>query len=96
MAQDDTEKQALVYVVGREFCEHIVPGQLLGDGFQVRLCDSRQALSQGMAEAVPDVVIMSVEFALGKERLLERLRREFVRLPVVILADEPDVETVVR
>ena len=90
------ERPIRVYITGRDLCE----GDLLQDAFDERFdvtrCATAHSVRQAINEAVPDVVVMGLEAALGGEQPLSVLRREYLRLPVVVVAQEPPVEAVVR
>ena len=69
---------------------------VLDERFEVKRCTTSHSLRQSINNSVPDVVVMDAETALGKEQMLRTLGREYARLPVVVIAPEPAVETVVR
>ncbi len=96
MVDSNGQNRVQLCVVGKEFCQRGLLGEILDGRFELRSCSSGKELAQALAERVPDVVVMDVEAALGREELLARLRREFARLPVLVVADGPDVDTVVR
>jgi len=85
-----------VYVL----CSKLDVGGLLEDGLDERLelelCPTADALRQHINESVPDVVVMDLDAALGEGNMLRALRRQYARLPVVVVAEDPPTETVVR
>jgi len=83
-------------MVGRRLCDGLLPDGTLDERFLVRKCRSRQDLLQALAEAIPDVILMDAAAAEHEDRLLPETHRRLLRLPVVVLADDPEVEIVVQ
>ncbi len=91
MGKGTEEKRIRLYVVGPGLC-----ADALSEDHEVTRCSSRQSLLDSIVEAVPDVVVMDPSRAVGKGKLLDELQSRYSRLPVVIIVEEPDVETIVK
>jgi len=85
-----------LYAIGSALCKGGWLGEALGAEFEVTCCGSREALMGCLAEAMPDAVAMDAAHAAGKGSLLGELQGRHYRMPVVVILDEPHVETVVR
>ena len=85
-----------VYVLCAKLGEDWLPEGALDERLEVRRCPTADSLRECISESVPDVVVMEVEAALGDANMLRMLRRQYSRLPVVVVAANPPVETVVR
>jgi len=97
MDDDPLERPVLAYAVGAGLCEGPLAGEAVGDQFEVRAYDSHHSLFLALSDEVPDVVVIDDEIALGEKGVLRQLRRrQFLRLPVIVVARRPEVETVVQ
>ncbi|MBS3764055.1 MAG: sigma-54-dependent Fis family transcriptional regulator [Planctomycetes bacterium] len=95
MSDENNTKPKLLYGLGPIIREQLPPNGGL-DGFRVVLCNSREDLRQKMAEAVPDVLLTDTSAIAQGQNILSDMNRRFLRLPVVVLTENPEVETVVQ
>jgi len=63
--------------------------------FALRYCPSQSELNVALGERIPDVMVIDCALALGENGLLERLKQDYRDLPVIVVGEHPDVETVV-
>jgi DNA-binding NtrC family response regulator len=96
MASDQDSERLHVCVIGGEALAQALPGSIDGRELQVDACPTGEALLSHMAGSVPDAVLMDVKHATGKESLLEKVLGHYHDLPVIVLGDDPAVETVVE
>ncbi len=73
-----------------------VPDELGGIELDLLVCSDPEELMTAMADAVPDAILMDVEQAVGENGLLEKLLAQYHDLPVIVLGEDPAVETVVE
>jgi two-component system repressor protein LuxO len=85
-----------VYMMASEGGAPHLPEKLDGRELELVPCPSAEALLNHMTGQVPDVVLMDVRHATGRESLLERLRGQYQDMPVIVLGEGPSVETVVE
>ena len=95
MSAEDEARKVHVDVVGQPLSEEEL-GTIFGSGFQVRRCATAAGLNAALSVRVPDVVLLAQELAEGQEGLLGRLKQDYWHLPVIVVAQDGDVETAVR
>ena len=99
MEKQESDPTIHVYVVGDESLADLIPATAGGQKVIVARCDGSETLWQRIAEHMPDVVVMDEKYtAGGKEGLLGNVvfGTHDMPVPVIVLADEPDVDTVVE
>jgi DNA-binding NtrC family response regulator len=85
-----------VYVIAGEAVTRVLPEKIDGRELDVTPCSSAEALLNQMAGQVPDTVLMDVKHVTGKESLLEKVLGQYHDMPVIVLGENPSVETVVE
>jgi len=95
---DSTEHTAIkVRLCGPAVGDWFRANDALMNRFEVECSDSLPELLTSLADGIPDVIVTSPEFAVGGEgALLDEVHCRYYRLPVVVLVDGADVETIVR
>ncbi len=85
-----------VCVVAPESMAESVPAEIDGRAVEVVHCPTDSKVLESMTEAVPDAVLMDVTLAVGEDNLLERVGRQYPELPVLVVAENPSVDTIVE
>jgi len=97
MTETTKEQDELrVCVVASESVAESVPTEIDGHAVEVLHCPTDSKVLENMTKAVPDAVLMDVELATGEDSLLERVGRQYPELPILVIGEEPSVETVVE
>jgi len=98
MTNEQTEDILYVYVMGGEPLLRLLPREINGQAIHAAHWQDGQILPQNMAETVPDVVLMDVQYATGPNRPLERILRHYrdLPVPVIVVGDDSSVDTVVQ
>ncbi len=96
MAAEQDNNRLHVCTIAAQDAAEALPDKI--DGHEVDLvdCASGEALLNHMASQVPDAVLMGVKHATGKESLLEKVLGQYHDMPVIVLGEDPSVETVVE
>ncbi|GAF75919.1 unnamed protein product, partial [marine sediment metagenome] len=95
MSSDVEAKKVHVYAVAGPALKDEI-NKAFDQRFMLNCCGSQSELNVALTERIPDVMLLDCEVALGEDGLLERLKQNYLHLPIIVVAENPDVDTVVR
>jgi len=95
MSQDAEDRRVQVDVVGGPLSEEELR-EVFDGRFELRHCATPSELNAALGADVPDVILLEAGLATGGDGLLGKLKQNYRDLPVIVVAEDADVEVAVR